>query len=110
MNMDFADAMRAAMNLTREQKLIEATRVIQRALSSREAVPSGPPSEARVERLTIENKVIDLTAEVMEPEATASAELKADTRSDRPRIGAARSRPRSTRRSCPCVACSPPRP
>jgi poly(hydroxyalkanoate) depolymerase family esterase len=81
MNMDFADAMRAAMNLTREQKLIEATRVIQRALSSREAVPSGPPSEARVERLTIQNKVIDLTAEVMEPEA--SAELKADTRSDR---------------------------
>ena len=33
MNMDFAARMRAAMKLTQEQKLIEATRVIQSALS-----------------------------------------------------------------------------
>ena len=33
MNMDFADAMRAAMKLTQQQKLVEATRIIQGALS-----------------------------------------------------------------------------
>ena len=33
MNMDFADAMRAATKLTQQQKLAEATRVIQGALS-----------------------------------------------------------------------------
>ena len=32
MKMDFADAMRAATKLTRAQKLMEATRVIQSAL------------------------------------------------------------------------------
>ena len=32
MNMDFAAAMRVATKLTRDQKLIEATRVIQSAL------------------------------------------------------------------------------
>jgi hypothetical protein len=83
MNMDFADAMRAAMNLTRDQKLIEATRVIQSALSGGEPVPSESPGEARVVRLAIENKVIDLTAEVIEPEMVASAEPEADPRSER---------------------------
>ena len=83
MNMDFADAMRAAMNLTRDQKLIEATRVIQSALSGGEQVSSKSPSEARVVHLAIENKVIDLTAEVIEPETMASAELKGGTRLDR---------------------------
>jgi hypothetical protein len=39
MNMDFADAMRAAMSLTRDQKLVEATRLIQSALSGGEPVP-----------------------------------------------------------------------
>ena len=48
MNIDFADAMRAAMNLTRDQKLVEATRVIQSALSGGEPVSSKSPSEARV--------------------------------------------------------------
>jgi poly(hydroxyalkanoate) depolymerase family esterase len=80
MNMDFADAMRAAMNLTRDQKLVEATRVIQRALSGGEQVPSDSPSEARAPLLGIDNKVIDLTAEIIEPETMASAGLKADTR------------------------------
>jgi poly(hydroxyalkanoate) depolymerase family esterase len=82
MNMDFADAMRAAMNLTRGQKLLEATRVIQSALSGGEPVPSESPSETRAVRLAIENKVIDLTAEVIEPETMASAELEADSRSE----------------------------
>jgi poly(hydroxyalkanoate) depolymerase family esterase len=82
MNIDFADAMRAAMNLTRAQKLVEATRVIQRALSGREPVPSEFPSEAAAISQAIENHVIDLTAEVIEPETMASAELKADIRSE----------------------------
>jgi poly(hydroxyalkanoate) depolymerase family esterase len=78
MKIDFAHAMRAAMNLTRVQKLVEATRVIQNALSGREPVPSESPSEAAA----IENQVIDLTAEVIEPETIASAELNAVTRSE----------------------------
>jgi hypothetical protein len=72
MNTDFADAMRSAMNLMRRQKLVEATHVIQRALSGVENASS--PSEAQVGRLAIENKVIDLTAEVIESDPMASAE------------------------------------
>ena len=82
MNIDFADAMRGAMTLTRAQKLIEATRVIQRALSGRAPVSAKSPSEAQVGHLALENKVIDLTAEVIEPETIASAEREADARSD----------------------------
>ena len=40
MNMDLANAMRAATQLTRDQKLMEATRLLQSALSGREVVPS----------------------------------------------------------------------
>ena len=82
MNMDFARAMRAAMILTRDQRLVEATRVIQRALSGREPVPSESPSEGAAINLATENHVIDLTAEVIEPEMMASAELEADSRSE----------------------------
>jgi hypothetical protein len=52
------------MNLTRDQKLIEATRIIQNALSGGQPGSSDSPSEERAPRLTIENKVIDLTAEI----------------------------------------------
>jgi poly(hydroxyalkanoate) depolymerase family esterase len=83
MNVDFANAMRSAMNLISDQKLVEATRVIQSALSGVEPVSSESPSGARVVRGTIQHKVIDLTAEVIESEAIASAEPKADTRFDR---------------------------
>ena len=83
MNIDFADAISAAMNLTRDQKLVEATRVIQRALSGREPVPSESPNEAAATSLAIKNHVIDLTAEVIEPETMASAQREADTRSER---------------------------
>jgi poly(hydroxyalkanoate) depolymerase family esterase len=82
MHIDFADAMRAAMNLTRAQKLVEATRVIQRALSGPEPIPSESPSEAAAISLAVESHVIDLTAEVVEPEMMASAELEANTRSE----------------------------
>ena len=77
MNMDFADAMRAAMNLTRDRKLIEATRVIQNALSGGQPASSHSSSELALP-LAIENKLIDLTAEIIEPETNPSAELRAD--------------------------------
>src|SRR5262249_6905733 len=82
MTMDFADAMRAAMNLTLDQKLIEATRVIQSALSGEESVPSRSPSKSAITSLAIENHVIDLTAEAIEPETMVSAEVTADTPSE----------------------------
>jgi poly(hydroxyalkanoate) depolymerase family esterase len=82
MNIDFVETMRAAMNLMRDQKLVEATRVIRSALSGGEPVSSESPSETPRLPLAVENKLIDLTAEVIEPETMASAELKADTRLD----------------------------
>ena len=82
MNIDFAGAMRAAMNLMRAQKLVEATRVIQSALSGAKPVSSASPSEALTLRLAIENTVIDLKAEMIAPETTASAEPEANTGSD----------------------------
>jgi hypothetical protein len=70
MNMDFADAMRAATQLTRAQKLVEATRVIQSALLGREQVPSEPPSQQAVTGRAIEKRIVDLTSEVTGPEIT----------------------------------------
>ncbi len=69
MDMDFADGMRAAMKLTKGQKLMEATRVIQSALSGRKRseTPAGRAPSCRA----IEGHVIDRTAEVIEPEGTA---------------------------------------
>ncbi|MEZ0278434.1 PHB depolymerase family esterase [Methyloceanibacter sp.] len=68
MNMDFPDAMRAAVSLTRVQKLMEATRVIQRALSGRENLKPEASSQDSVERGVIQSQVIDLTAEAIEPD------------------------------------------
>ena len=64
MNMDFADGMRAAMRLIQSNKLMEATRVIQGALSGRER--SRAPAEQGSPARAIEGPVIDLTAEVIE--------------------------------------------
>jgi poly(hydroxyalkanoate) depolymerase family esterase len=72
MNMDFGDGMRAAMRLIQAKKLMQATRVIQSALSGREQ-PTPPAAPAGTLR-AIESRVIDLTAEVVEPEATNVAE------------------------------------
>jgi poly(hydroxyalkanoate) depolymerase family esterase len=83
MNTNLANALRSAMNLIRDQQLADATRIIQGALSGAQPVSSESPSGARVVPLAIENKFIDLTAEVIEPETTVSAELKADSRSNR---------------------------
>ena len=64
MNMDFATAMRAATQLTRDQKLMEATRLLQSALSGREVAPSEPPYAQAAKGRAIEGRVIDLTPNV----------------------------------------------
>ena len=87
MTMDLANAMRAAINLTRDQKPVEATRVIQTALSGREPFPSSSRSEAATADLAGENQIIKLTAEVIEPETTAS--VGADTPSRQSHSGTA---------------------
>ena len=60
MNMDLANAMRAATQLTRAQKLMEATRLLQSALSGREVAPQSLRTHRRlrVER----SKVVSLTS------------------------------------------------
>jgi poly(hydroxyalkanoate) depolymerase family esterase len=58
--MDFAAAMRAATELTRAQKLMEATRVIQGALLLGRG-PTEPQGEQAVEVRAIEPPTIDLT-------------------------------------------------
>ena len=80
MNTDFTNAMRSAMNLIRDQEIAEATRIIQSALSGVQPV-SESSSEAQVVPLAIENKVIDLTAEVIAPATIACPQVKADTQS-----------------------------
>jgi poly(hydroxyalkanoate) depolymerase family esterase len=95
MNMDFAGAMRAAMSLTRGRKLMEATRVIQSALAGRE-IQSEPADERAVQARVLERHVIDLTADVIEPEIMAVPEGEADTRSEGsspPKIAAWAARP-----------------
>jgi poly(hydroxyalkanoate) depolymerase family esterase len=67
MNLDFADGMRTAMRLIQSNKLMEATRVIQGALSGREQ-PRAPAQRGPAR--AIEGPVIDLTAEVVETDVT----------------------------------------
>jgi len=86
MNMDFANAMRAATQLTRAQKLMEATRLLQSALSGREVVPSAPPQAPAAKGRAIESRVIDLTADVIEPEVTAAPQSEADIRSEQSQL------------------------
>ena len=87
MNMDFADGMRAAMKLTQQRKLVEATRVIQRALAGLRR-PGAPVNQAPGVR-AIEGPVIDLTAEVVESEEVVAPDDvampgAADSRSEPP--------------------------
>ena len=87
MNMDFADGMRAAMKLTQQRKLVEATRVIQRALAGLRR-PGAPANQAPGVR-AIEGPVIDLTAEVVESEEVVAPDDvvmpgAADSRSEPP--------------------------
>ena len=60
MKMDFADAMRAATKLTRAQKLMDATRIIQSALLLGRG-PTEPLDEQAVEVRAIEPLTIDIT-------------------------------------------------
>ena len=64
MNMDLANAMRAATQLTRANKLIEATRLLQSALSGREMAPSAPPQGQPAKGRAPEGRVIDLTPNI----------------------------------------------
>ena len=66
MNMELADGMCAAMRLIQSKKLMEATRVIQSALSGSEQ--PAPPAEQAGTARAIEGSIIDLTAEVIEPD------------------------------------------
>ena len=69
MKMDFADAMHAATQLTRAQKLTEATRLIQGALLlGRGQLQSEPPNEQVVESQTIEQRLVDLAPQVTQLE------------------------------------------
>lgn len=62
--MDLANAMRAATQLTRARKLMEATRLLQSALSGREvALATASHARAAKDR-AIENRVIDLTPNI----------------------------------------------
>jgi hypothetical protein len=78
MNMDLANAMRAATQLTRAQKLMEATRLLQSALSGREVVPSAPPRAQAAKGRAIESRVIDLTPDVAARDLTVPFHEKLD--------------------------------
>ena len=72
MKMDFADAMRAATKLTRAQKLMEATRVIQSALLLGRG-QTEPADEQAVEGRAIEKFMIDITPDVTRPAIAGTA-------------------------------------
>ena len=63
MKMDLADAMRAATKLTRAQKLMEATRVIQSALLLGRG-QTEPEDEQAVELRAIEPLTLDIVPDV----------------------------------------------
>jgi poly(hydroxyalkanoate) depolymerase family esterase len=72
MNMDFAGAMRAATKLTRAQKLMEATRIIQSALLLGRG-QFEPTDEQAVELRAIERPMIDITPDAAIPPAVQPA-------------------------------------
>ena len=82
MNMDLANAMRAATQLTRDQKLMEATRLLQSALSGREVVPSASPHAQAAKARAIEGRVIDLTPNVAARDLTVPFQGKPDSSSE----------------------------
>jgi poly(hydroxyalkanoate) depolymerase family esterase len=74
MTMDFEAAMRAATQLTRAQKLIEATRVIQSALLLGRGGPSKPAHEQGVEGQAIEKFMINITPDGTQPAIAGAAQ------------------------------------
>jgi len=89
---NLANAMRAATQLTRAQKLMEATRLLQSALSGREVVPPAPPHAQAAKGRAIESRVIDLTPDVAARDLTVPFHGKLDAPSEglrpRPRTNA----------------------
>jgi len=77
MDMDFADGMRTAMRLVQAQKLMDATRIIQSILSGTEE--SEPPTKQEAKGRAIEEHIIDLTAEVLEPDVMTVPEGEANS-------------------------------
>lgn len=82
MNMDLAAAMRAATELTRAQKLMEATRLLQSALSGREVAPTEPPYAQAAKGRAIEGRVIDLTPNITARDITVPFQRKPDAPSE----------------------------
>src|SRR4029077_14781782 len=82
MNMDLAAAMRAATELTRAQKLMEATRLLQSALSGREVAPTEPPYAQAAKGQAIEGRVIDLTPNITARDITVPFQRKPDAPSE----------------------------
>jgi poly(hydroxyalkanoate) depolymerase family esterase len=78
MTMDFAAAMRAATKLTRAQKLMEATRVIQSALLLGQG-QTEPADEAGVEGQAIEKFMIDVTPDVTRAAIAGTAQAMPTT-------------------------------
>jgi poly(hydroxyalkanoate) depolymerase family esterase len=73
MNMNFAHAMREATQLTRAQRLMEATRVIQNALLlGGGPIPSEAPEEQAATLRAIQPRMIGLTPNTTGPEITAA--------------------------------------
>jgi poly(hydroxyalkanoate) depolymerase family esterase len=70
--------------LTRDQKLDEATRVIQAALSGRMAGSAEAPKETPAAQDVLEGHVIDLTAEVVEPDTSSETGAISDNLMDLP--------------------------
>jgi hypothetical protein len=82
MNMDLANVMRAATQLTRAQKLMEATRLLQSALSGREVAPTEPPYAQAAKGRAIEGRVIDLTPNTTARDVTVPFQRKPDAPSE----------------------------
>ena len=80
MTTTLAGAMRAAADLTRAQRLAEATRIIQEALSGRAPIATPSADEPETMRRAIAHHVIDLKADVIEPGLTVSPEPQTDAR------------------------------
>ena len=78
MKTHFADAMRAATKLTRAQKLMEATRVIQSALLLGRG-QTEPADEQAVEGRAIEKFMIDITPDVTRPAIAGTAQAASAT-------------------------------
>jgi poly(hydroxyalkanoate) depolymerase family esterase len=82
MNTDLANAMRAATQLTRARKLMEATRLLQSALSRRDAAPSTRSHAQAAKGPAIEGRIIDLAPNITARNLEVAFQGKPDTPSE----------------------------